>query len=62
MVPVGLPPAQIRVWEAIQAHELKHVAAGKSILETYPLHPSEFFPSAVEAFFQKPIELKEGHR
>ena len=33
MVPVGLPPAQIRLWEAIQAHELKLVAAGESNVE-----------------------------
>ena len=61
-LPIGLSPARIQLWEAIQVHELKRVAAGRSILDTYPLHPSEFFPSAVEAFFQKPIELRDGHR
>jgi Mlc titration factor MtfA (ptsG expression regulator) len=61
-VPVGLPPAQVRVWEAIRARELKRVAAGESIVHAYPLHPSEFFPGAVEAFFQKPIELRDEHR
>lgn len=61
-VPIGLPPAQIQLWEAIQAHELKRVAASESIVEAYTVHPSEFFPCAVEAFFQKPIELREGHR
>ena len=61
-VPVGLPPAQIRLWEAIQAEELTRVAGGESIVTPYALQPSEFFPCAVEAFFQKPIELREGHR
>jgi Mlc titration factor MtfA (ptsG expression regulator) len=61
-VPVGLPPAQIQLWETIQAHELTRVAAGRSIVAPYSLQPSEFFPCAVEAFFQKPIELREAHR
>jgi Mlc titration factor MtfA (ptsG expression regulator) len=61
-VPVGLSPVQIRLWEAIKAEELKRVADGDSIVDTYALQPSEFFPCAVEAFFQKPIELREAHR
>lgn len=61
-VPVGLPPAQTQLWEAIEARELKRVAGGESIVDPYILHPSEFFPCAVEAFFQKPIELQEVHR
>jgi Mlc titration factor MtfA (ptsG expression regulator) len=61
-VPVGLSPAQIRLWEAIKAEELKRVAGGKSIVDPYALQPSEFFPCAVEAFFQMPIELRDVHR
>lgn len=61
-VPVGLPPAQIQLWEAIQEHELKRLADGASIVDRYALQPLEFFPCAVEAFFQKPIELRDGHR
>ena len=61
-VPVGVPSTQIPVWEAIRAHELKRVTAGDSIVDAYATHPSEFFPCAVEAFFQKPIELRERHR
>jgi MtfA peptidase len=61
-VPVGLPSAQIQLWEAIQAHELKRVAGGESIVDRYALQPSEFFPCAVEAFFQKPVELRNDHR
>jgi MtfA peptidase len=61
-VPVGLSPARIQAWEAIQALELKRVADGESIVDRYALQPSEFFPCAVEAFFQKPMELREAHR
>jgi Mlc titration factor MtfA (ptsG expression regulator) len=61
-VPVGLPAAQIQLWEAIRAHELKRVGRGESVVDRYALQPSEFFPCAVEAFFQKPVELREAHR
>lgn len=61
-VPVGLPPSQIQLWEGIQAHELKRVASGQSIVDPYALQPSEFFSCAVEAFFQKPIGMRRAHR
>ena len=61
-VPIGLPPVQIQLWEAIQAHELERVRRGDSLVEGYALQPGEFFPCAVEAFFQKPIELRDRHR
>jgi hypothetical protein len=61
-IPVGLPAAQIQLWEAIQAHELARVAGGDSIVDPYALQPSEFFPCAVEVFFQKPIELRAAHQ
>ena len=61
-VPVGLPPAQIQLWEAIQTDELTRVVRGESIVDRYALQPSEFFPCAVEAFFQKPVELRDDHR
>jgi MtfA peptidase len=61
-VPVGLSAAQIQLWEIIQADELKRVADGESIVSPYARQPSEFFPCAVEAFFQKPIEFREMHR
>ena len=61
-VPVGLSSARLQLWEDIQARELKRIAAGDSIVDPYAAHPSEFFPCAVEAFFQKPIELGQRHR
>ena len=60
-VPVGLSPAQIRSWEVIRARELQRLTAGDSIVQDYALRPAEFFPCAVEAFFQKPLELREMH-
>jgi len=61
-VPVGLPAAQIQLWETIERDELKRLSAGESIVDAYALEPSEFFPCAVEAFFQNPIELRRRHR
>jgi Mlc titration factor MtfA (ptsG expression regulator) len=61
-IPIGLSPERIQRWEQIQADELKRIAAGDSVVDEYALQPSEFFPCAVEAFFQKPIALTEGHR
>jgi Mlc titration factor MtfA (ptsG expression regulator) len=60
-VPIGLSPEQIRRWEDIEAEELRRIDTGDSIVDQYALQPSEFFPCAVEAFFQKPIALRERH-
>jgi Mlc titration factor MtfA (ptsG expression regulator) len=61
-LPIGLTPERIQLWEQIQADELRRVATGDSIVDQYALQPSEFFPCAVEAFFQKPMALKAEHR
>jgi MtfA peptidase len=61
-VPIGLSPERIQQWEHIQSRELTRIAAGDSVVDQYALQPSEFFPCAVEAFFQKPIVLREKHR
>jgi MtfA peptidase len=61
-IPVGLSPARIELWETIQEHELTRIAAGDSLLDPYASTPSEFFPCAVEAFFQQPMALRERHR
>ena len=60
-VPIGLSPERIQLWEHIQACELERIAAGDSVVDQYALQASEFFPCAVEAFFQKPIALRERH-
>jgi Mlc titration factor MtfA (ptsG expression regulator) len=61
-VPIGLSPERIQLWERIEAQELKRIGAGDSIVDPYALQPAEFFTCAVEAFFQKPIALRERHR
>ena len=53
---------QLESFDFIRAHiELKRVVRGESIVDRYALQPSEFFPCAVEAFFQKPVELRDDH-
>ena len=61
-IPIGLSPEWLRLWERIQARELKRIEAGDSIINQYALQTSEFFPCAVEVFFQQPIVLRERHR
>jgi MtfA peptidase len=61
-IPIGLSPERIQLWEQIEEHELKRIDTGDSVVDEYALQPGEFFPCAVEAFFQKPIALKERHR
>jgi Mlc titration factor MtfA (ptsG expression regulator) len=60
-IPIGLSPERIQLWEHIQADEVKRIVAGDSVIDQYGLQPSEFFPCAVEVFFQKPTELRERH-
>jgi hypothetical protein len=61
-IPIGLSPERIQLWQQIEAHELKRLEGGDSVLYEYALQPGEFFPCCVEAFFQTPIALKEQHR
>ena len=61
-VPIGLSPERLRLWEQIQAQELQRIADGNSVVDAYALQPSEFFPCAIEAFFQTPVALKATHR
>jgi MtfA peptidase len=61
-IPIGLSPERIRLWQQTEADELKRIESGDSILHEYALQPGEFFPCSVEAFFQKPMALKERHR
>lgn len=61
-IPIGLSPERIQLWQQIEAHELKRIETGDSVIHEYALHPGEFFPCTVEAFFQKPIALKDKHR
>jgi Mlc titration factor MtfA (ptsG expression regulator) len=60
-VPIGLSAERIQQWEQIEAHELNRLQNDDSVIDRYALHPSEFFPCAVEAFFQTPIEVSTRH-
>jgi Mlc titration factor MtfA (ptsG expression regulator) len=62
-IPRGLRTTEIQEWVSIQNCELKKVRRGRSVVNTLGRdYPEEFFPSAVEAFFEKPIPLKQQHR
>lgn len=61
-IPVGLPSAQIKAWEGIQRRELERIGSGDSAIEISVMTETEFFPAAVEAFFQIPETVKESHR
>ena len=61
-IPIGLSPERLQLWERIWAQEVKRLEAGDSVIDEYALHSPEFFPCAVEAFFQTPILLRERHR
>ena len=58
-VPIGLPAKTIQEWEAIQARELERIRSGDSIVEILGVVCNEeFFPSAVEAFVERPLPLR----
>ena len=62
-IPIGLRPQKIQEWEAIQTRELERIRCGDSIVEILGVVGNEeFFPSAVEAFFQQPLPLRDKHR
>ncbi|MGH9330027.1 MAG: zinc-dependent peptidase [Vicinamibacterales bacterium] len=61
-VPRGLGTAEIREWDAIQSKEMEAVQLGRSVLDPYGgSTPREFFPVAVEAFFEQPVLMRERH-
>jgi MtfA peptidase len=62
----GTPPYlsddSIRWWMKIVQNEEDRQQRGDSMLRPYAFSgPSEFFPTAVEAFFQTPVALAERH-
>jgi len=61
-IPAGLGDDSIRRWLAIIEDEERRLRRGDSVLDPYALTgPVEFFPTAVEAFFQIPVKLAETH-
>jgi hypothetical protein len=62
-MPVRLRWREMEVWQAIQTHELERVRNADSVVEMLgELTAIEFFPCAVEAFFQKPTVAAQSHR
>lgn len=62
-MPTGLAPADRRAWTALVPEEIERVRAGRSVLDEYGAEgPVEFFPVAVEAFFERPQDLRRRHR
>jgi MtfA peptidase len=61
-VPRSLRDAELREWEAVQSREIDIVRLGMSVLDPYGgSEPREFFPVAVESFFERSIALREKH-
>jgi len=61
-IPAGLGDDAIRRWLAIVEDEERRLRRGDSVLDRYALTSTvEFFPTAVEAFFQIPVRLAEKH-
>lgn len=62
-VPSYLPDDGVRRWARIMEREFERLEHGHSVLDPYGLSsPPELFAVAVEAFFQNPIEVANGHR
>ena len=62
-MPLRLRWREMELWQAIQAQELKRVRNDDSVVEMLGvLTDVEFFPCAVEAFFQRPSVLAQAHR
>lgn len=61
-IPRSLRDAEVREWDAIQHREIELARLGNSVLDPYGGSESrEFFPVAVESFFERSIALRENH-
>ncbi|MCK5064792.1 MAG: zinc-dependent peptidase [Candidatus Fermentibacteraceae bacterium] len=59
-VPSEISLGAYRPWVEVMQAEFEKVHAGKSMLRQYAgTNPAEFFACSVEAFFEKPIEMKK---
>jgi Mlc titration factor MtfA (ptsG expression regulator) len=62
-VPSYLRDEGVRQWTGLIAHERERLERGDSVLDPYGLSsPPELFAVAVEAFFQDPVAVANGHR
>lgn len=61
--PAGLPEPLARAWAELVPKELERLRRGKSVLDEYGAEDAvEFFPVAVEAFFERPQALRRRHQ
>ncbi len=61
-MPAGLRGEARRAWPALVRQEMERLRRGRSVLDDYGAQdPVEFFPVAVEAFFERPTEMRQRH-
>jgi Mlc titration factor MtfA (ptsG expression regulator) len=61
-MPGGIAPADRGVWARLVPLEMERLRRGRSALDDYGAEdPVEFFPVAVEAFFELPQEVRRRH-
>ena len=57
-----MPWAALRPWTSVMHSETTRVEARRSILRGYAAtNEAEFFAVATEAFFERPVQLREKH-
>jgi Mlc titration factor MtfA (ptsG expression regulator) len=62
-LPTGLDDRRVREFIALREKEMERLRRGKSVLDEYGASdPVEFFPVAVEAFFEPALALRRRHR
>lgn len=61
-VPSLVAPGSADSWQALVRREMGRVRRGNSMLRSYAAEaPSEFFAVSVEAFFEQPHRMADGH-
>ncbi len=61
-MPAGLEAGARKAWPQLVAAEMERVRLGRSVLDEYGGDdPLEFFPVAVEAFFERPLAMRRRH-
>jgi Mlc titration factor MtfA (ptsG expression regulator) len=62
-IPSGFDEDASRRWLALAARERERMRLGRSIIDVYGAESDvEFLAVAVEAFFERPLALRKGHR
>jgi Mlc titration factor MtfA (ptsG expression regulator) len=62
-IPAGFAPRAIPEWLEVMAAEMERLRSGRSVIDDYGADEApEFLAVAVEAFFERPLELRRHHR